>query len=71
MTFKLKHNISVRETGFVIQPLLYWLAVSPDMVVHLLQNQVEKKLFFEKIFVFFYKLYIICRKNVLYGKKVL
>ena len=46
MKFKLKHNVSVRETGFVIQPLLYWLAASPDMVVHLLQNQVEKKTFF-------------------------
>ena len=30
MKLKLKHNVSVRETGIVIQPLLYWLAASPD-----------------------------------------
>ena len=29
MKFKLKH-VSVRETGIAIQPLLYWLAASPD-----------------------------------------
>ena len=29
MKFKLKH-VSVRETGIVIQPLLYWLAASLD-----------------------------------------
>ena len=30
MKFKLKHNFLVRETSVVIQPLLYWLAASPD-----------------------------------------
>ena len=33
MKFKLKHNVSVRETGIVIQPLLYWLAASPDGLI--------------------------------------
>ena len=32
MKFKLKH-VSVRETGIVIQPLLYWLAASPDGLI--------------------------------------
>ena len=31
--FKLKHNVSVTETGIVIQPLLYWLAASPDGLI--------------------------------------
>ena len=31
--FKLKHNVSVRETGIVIQPLLYWLAALPDGLI--------------------------------------
>ena len=30
--FKLKH-VSVTETGIVIQPLLYWLAASPDGLI--------------------------------------
>ena len=33
MKFKLKQNVSVRETGLVIQPLLYWLAASPDGLI--------------------------------------
>ena len=33
MKSKLKHNVSVRETGIVIQPLLYWLAASPDGLI--------------------------------------
>ena len=33
MKFKLKHNVSVRETGIVIQQLLYWLAASPDGLI--------------------------------------
>ena len=33
MKFKLKYNVSVRETGVVIQPLLYWLAASPDGLI--------------------------------------
>ena len=33
MKFKLRHNVSVRETGVVIQPLLYWLAASPDGLI--------------------------------------
>ena len=33
MKFKLKHNVSVRETGIVIQPLLYWLAALPDGLI--------------------------------------
>ena len=32
MKFKLKH-VSARETGIVIQPLLYWLAASPDGLI--------------------------------------
>ena len=32
MKFKLKH-VSVRETGIVIQPLLYWLAASPEGLI--------------------------------------
>ena len=39
------------------------------MVVHLLQNEVEKKVvFFEKMFVF-YKIYVICRKKYFYMEK--
>ena len=26
-------NVSVRETGIMIQPLLYWLAASPDGLI--------------------------------------
>ena len=33
MEFKLKHNVSVRETGIVIQPLLYRLAASPEGLI--------------------------------------
>ena len=33
MKFKWKHYVSVRETGIVIQLLLYWLAASPDGLV--------------------------------------
>ena len=33
MNYSLKNNISVRETGIVIQPNLYWLAASPDGLV--------------------------------------
>ena len=33
MKFKLKHNVSVRETGIVIQPLLYWLVASPNGLI--------------------------------------
>ena len=33
MKFKSKHNVSVRETGIVIQPLLYWLAASPNGLI--------------------------------------
>ena len=33
MKSKLKHNVSVRETSIVIQPLLYWLAASPDGLI--------------------------------------
>ena len=33
MKFILKHNVSVRETGIVIQALLYWLAASPDGLI--------------------------------------
>ena len=29
----MKHNVSVRETGIVIQSLLYWLADSPDGLI--------------------------------------
>ena len=32
MKFKLKH-VSVRETSIMIQPLLYWLAASPDRLI--------------------------------------
>ena len=32
LKFKLKH-VSVGETGVVIQPLLYWLAASPDGLI--------------------------------------
>ena len=40
------------------------------MVVHLLQNEVEKKIiFFEKIFVFFTKYTLFAEKIILYGKK--
>ena len=59
---------------FLIKWLLYKSATLnyiqlSIMVVHLLQNQVEKKIFFfEKIYVF-YKIYIICRKNVFIWKK--
>ena len=31
--YKLKRNITVQETGIVIQPNLYWLAASPDGLV--------------------------------------
>ena len=31
--FKLKHIVSVGETGIVIQPLLCWLAASPDGLI--------------------------------------
>ena len=31
--FKLKHNVSVGGTGIVIQPLLCWLAASPDGLI--------------------------------------
>ena len=41
------------------------------MVVHLLQNKVDKKFFFEKIFVFFTKYTLFAEKKLfLYGKKV-
>ena len=30
---KLNHNISVRKTGIVIQPNLFWLSASPDGLV--------------------------------------
>ena len=33
MKSKLKHNVLVRETGIVIQPLLYWLSASPDGLI--------------------------------------
>ena len=33
MKFKLKQDVSVRETGIVIEPLLYWLAASPDGLI--------------------------------------
>ena len=33
MKFKLKYNVSVKETGIVILPLLYWLAASPDGLI--------------------------------------
>ena len=33
MKFKLKHDVSVRETGIVILPLLYRLAASPDRLI--------------------------------------
>ena len=33
MNYSLKNIISVRETGIVIQPNLYWLAASPDGLV--------------------------------------
>ena len=33
MKFKSKGNVSVRETGIVIQPLLYWLAASSDRLI--------------------------------------
>ena len=33
LKFKLKHNVSVGETGIVIYPLLYWLAASPDGLI--------------------------------------
>ena len=33
MKFILKHNVSVREIGIVIQALLYWLAASPDGLI--------------------------------------
>ena len=38
------------------------------MVVHLLQIQIEF-FFFETIFVFFYKIYIICRKTFFFTEK--
>ena len=41
------------------------------MVVHLLQNKVDKNFFFEKIFVFFTKYTLFAEKKLfLYGKKV-
>ena len=33
MKFKLKHTVSVSETGIEIPPLLYWLAASPDGLI--------------------------------------
>ena len=33
MKFKLKHNVSVGETGIVIRPLLHWLAASPNGLI--------------------------------------
>ena len=33
MNYSLKNIVSVRETGTVIQPNLYWLAASPDGLV--------------------------------------
>ena len=33
MKLKLKYNVSVRETGIVIQSLLYQLAASPDGLI--------------------------------------
>ena len=33
LKFSLKHEIDVRESGIVIQPNLYWLAASPDVLV--------------------------------------
>ena len=39
------------------------------MVVHLLQNQVEKKYFFLKIYIFFTKYTLFAEKMFLYEKK--
>ena len=33
MKFYLNRNIDIRETGFVLQPKLFWLAASPDSLV--------------------------------------
>ena len=40
------------------------------MVVDLLQNQVEKNFFFEKIFVFFTKYTLFAEKIILFGKQI-
>ena len=34
LKLKLKRDISIRETGIVMQPLLFWLAASPDGMVY-------------------------------------
>lgn len=41
------------------------------MVVHLLKNYVEKKFFFEKIFVYFTKYTSYAEKVFLYGKRII
>ena len=41
------------------------------MVVHLLKNYVEKKFFFEKIFVYFTKYTLYAEKVFLYGKRII
>ena len=33
MKFYLNRNIDIRETAFVLQPKLFWLAASPDSLV--------------------------------------
>ena len=33
MRLKLRHFVLVHETGFVIQPFLFWLAASPDGLI--------------------------------------
>ena len=47
------------------------IAARPIMVVHLLQNKVEKQIFsfFDKIFVFITKYTLFAEKMFLYGKK--
>ena len=40
------------------------------MVVHLLQTKMEKKFFFEKVFVFLQNIHFYMEKMFLYGKKV-
>ena len=33
LKYNLRHDVSVRETGIVVQPHLFWLAASPDGLV--------------------------------------
>ena len=37
LTYKLKKEVMIRETGLVVQPYLFWLGASPDGLLIILQ----------------------------------